>query len=85
MRKLLMTAGCLLLAATLAWAADRDRHANYTDPSAADKGTQTLCKGFYGEDDNLTPCQDWCQQWIEAHEGASCACGDEKCAQDEIH
>ena len=85
MRKLIVAAAFAAVVAGLAFAADQARHATYTDPSAADKGATALCKGFYGEDDNRSPCQDWCAQWLHAHAGASCDCSDGKCAADESH
>lgn len=83
MRKLIVTAAFVAMVAGIAFAADQDRHAAYTDPSAADKGATALCKGFYNQDDNRTPCQDWCEQWLQGHQSASCACADGKCAADE--
>lgn len=85
MRKLIVITALVAMLGGLAFAADQDRHATYTDPSAADKGATALCKGFYGEDDNRTPCQDWCEQWRGAHDGATCECSDGKCAADEMH
>lgn len=87
MRKLIVTAAFIAMVAGVAFAADQDRHAAYTDPSAADKGATALCKGFYNSDDNRTPCQDWCEQWTQAqgHEGAKCECVDGRCDADQIH
>ena len=85
MRKLIATAAFLAMVAGIAFAADHARHATYTDPSAANKGAVALCKGFYGEDDNRSPCQDWCEQWRQSHEGATCECAEGKCDADETH
>ena len=85
MRKLIVSAALVAMLAGIAFAADHDRHASYTDPSAADKGASALCKGFYGQDDNLSPCQDWCDKWREGHEGALCDCSDGRCDADPIH
>jgi len=82
MRKVILAVVFVVAGAASAFTADLDRHANYTDPSAADKGATVLCQGFYDKDDNRTPCQDWCQKWLEGHESGSCECTEGKCAAD---
>lgn len=84
MRKIIVSGIFLIAVAGLAYAADRDRRANYTDPKAAG-AAQAQCKGFYGTDDNLSACNDFCNQWTAAHEGSTCACDDGKCAADDTH
>ncbi|HEY6394507.1 MAG TPA: hypothetical protein VIX12_03750 [Candidatus Binataceae bacterium] len=82
MRRYLLAAGLVVALSGVVYALDRDRHADYTDPSAAADAT-AQCKGFYNTDDNLTACQDWCEQYKSQHEGASCKCDDSKCPADE--
>jgi hypothetical protein len=80
MRKLLVSAAFAIAVAGIAWAADRDRHASFTD--AKTPGT-AQCKGFYGTDDNLTPCNDFCAQYRTDNTGAQCTCDDGKCPADD--
>ena len=81
MRKLIMSVVLVIGLAGIAFAVDRDRHANISDPKAPAAAAQ--CKGFYGLDDNLTACNDYCAQYRTANEGATCACDDGKCPADE--
>lgn len=81
MRKIIISGLFAIAVAGLAYASDRDRHADYTDPKAP--ATATACKGFYNLDDNLSPCNDFCGQWRTEHEGASCECSDGKCPADD--
>jgi hypothetical protein len=80
MRKLILTG---LFAASLAGIAfatvDRDRHADFTDG----KAPAAQCKGFYGTEDNLTQCNDWCGKYVTENSGATCKCDDGKCAADD--
>ena len=70
-----ITAATVVLAATMAFASDIDRHASYTESA----GGATACKEFVGPDDNRSSCQDWCQTWTESHQGASCSCDEGNC------
>jgi hypothetical protein len=81
MRKIIMSGLLAIAVVGLAYAADHDRHADFNDPKtpAAAPG----CKGFYGTDDNLTPCSDFCSQYRTDHEGATCECSDGKCPADD--
>jgi hypothetical protein len=81
MRKIIVAGLFALAVAGMAFAADRDRHASYTDPKAPAAAAQ--CKGFYGTDDNLTPCNDFCGTWRTSNEGAACDCTDGKCPADD--
>ncbi len=81
MRKIIMTGLFAIAAVGLAFAADRDRHANFSDPKAPSAVAQ--CKGFYGTDDNLTACNDFCGQWRSSNEGGTCACDEGKCPADD--
>ena len=80
MRKLLVSAAFAIALLGVAWAADRDRHASFTDPKTPET---TQCKGFYGTDDNLTACNDFCAQYRTDNSGAACACDDGKCPADD--
>jgi hypothetical protein len=81
MRKIMVSGLFAIAIVGIAFAADRDRHASYTDPKAPTAAAQ--CKGFYGTDDNLTACSDFCGTWRTANEGATCACDDGKCPADD--
>jgi hypothetical protein len=81
MRKFVMAGFFAIAIVGLAFAADRDRHASYTDPKAPAAAEQ--CKGFYGTDDNLTPCNDFCSDWRTSNQGSTCACDDGKCPADD--
>lgn len=81
MRKLIMSVVFVIGLAGIAFAVDRDRHANFSDPKAPAAAAQ--CKGFYGLDDNLTACNDYCQQYVTANQGATCTCDDGKCPADD--
>lgn len=70
-----ITAAIIMVAATMAFAADIDRHASYTETA----GAKAVCKEFVGSDDNRTECQDWCAKWTSSHEGGSCSCDDGNC------
>ncbi len=88
MRKLILSG---LFAAALvgtAYAAnDRDRHANFTDGKVAAattaKDAPAECKPFYGTEDNLSACNDWCGQYKTENAGATCTCDEGKCAADD--
>ena len=80
MRKLLVSAAFAIALVGVAWAADRDRHASYTDPKTPETAQ---CKGFYGTDDNLTACNDFCSQYRTDNSGAKCTCEDGKCPADD--
>jgi hypothetical protein len=82
MRKIIMSGLFAIAIVGLAFAADRDRHANYTDPKAP-AAAAALCKGFYGTDDNLSACNDWCGEFRTSNAGASCACDEGKCPADD--
>lgn len=75
-----ITAAIIALAASLAFAADIDRHASYTETA----GGPTACKEFVGSDDNRTDCQDWCTAWAASHQGASCSCDDGNCDKPQL-
>ena len=81
MRKIIMSGLFAIAVVGLAYAADRDRHADFSNPKAAAAGP--ACKGFYNLDDNLTPCNDFCGQWRTDNEGATCECNDGKCPADD--
>lgn len=81
MRKLIVSAIFVVAVGGIAWAADRDRHASFTDPKAPNAEAQ--CKGFYGTDDNLTLCNDFCGQYKTDNQGANCSCDDGKCPADD--
>ena len=81
MRKMIMSGLFAVAMVGLASAADRDRHADFNNPKAPTAAAG--CKGFYGTDDNLTPCNDFCGQWRTDNDGATCECGDGKCAADD--
>ena len=83
MRKIIVSGLFAIAVAGLAFAADRDRHANFTDPKAPAAAAQ--CKGFYGTDDNLTACSDFCEKWRPANEGGTCDCDDGRCPADDHH
>jgi hypothetical protein len=83
MRKLIISGLFAAALAGIAFAADRDRHADYTNPKAPAGQTQSQCKGFYGGDDNLTACADWCGQYRTDNQGATCECGEGKCVADD--
>ena len=80
MRKLLVSAAFAIALLGVAWAADRDRHASFTDPKTPETAQ---CKGFYGTDDNLTACNDFCAQYRTDNSGAACSCDDGKCPADD--
>jgi len=82
MRKIIMSGLFAIAIVGLALAADRDRHANFTDAKASPAGV-AQCKGFYGTDDNLSACNDWCGQYRTSNEGATCACDEGKCPADD--
>ncbi len=82
MRKLIISGLFAAALAGIAFAAnDRDRHADYTDGKAPNAAAQ--CKGFYGSEDNLTLCNDWCGKFITDNSGATCQCGEGKCPADD--
>jgi len=81
MRKILMSGLFAIAVVGLAFAADRDRHANVTDPKAPAAVAQ--CKGFYGTDDNLTLCNDFCGEWRTGNAGGTCACDEGRCPADD--
>ena len=75
MRKMIMSGLFAIAVVGLAYAADRDRHADFNNPKtpAAAAG----CKGFYNLDDNL------CGQWRTDNQGGTCECTDGKCPADD--
>jgi hypothetical protein len=81
MRKLIIAVIFTASVAAIGWAADIDRHASFTDPKTPDAAAQ--CKGFYGSDDNLTACNDFCSNYRTQNEGAKCGCEEGKCASDD--
>jgi hypothetical protein len=81
MRKLIVATVFVIGLAGIAFAADRDRHANITDPKAPAAAAQ--CKSFYGLDDNRTACADYCAQYVAANEGATCTCDEGRCPADD--
>jgi len=83
MRKLVLSALFVVAVAGMAWAADYDRHASFTDPKTPNAPAQ--CKGFYGTDDNLTACNDFCTQLRADNAGATCGCDEGKCPADDMH
>jgi hypothetical protein len=81
MRKIIMSGLFAIAVVGLAYAADHDRHADFSNPKTPT--APAGCKGFYGTDDNLTPCNDFCGQYRTDNEGATCECGDGKCPADD--
>ena len=82
MRKIIISGLFAIAVVGLAYAGgDRDRHADYTNPKTP--SAAAACKGFYGTDDNLSPCNDFCTQWRTDNQGASCECNDGKCPADD--
>jgi hypothetical protein len=81
MRKMIMTGLFAIAVAGLAFAADRDRHADISNPKTPTAAAQ--CKGFYGTDDNLTACTDFCGKYRTDNDGATCDCTDGKCPADD--
>jgi hypothetical protein len=81
MRKIVLSGLFAIAVVGLAFAADHDRHADFTNPKAP--SAVPACKGFYNTDDNLTPCNDFCGQWRTDNPGATCECDDGKCPADE--
>ena len=61
MRKIMVSGLFAIATVGLAYAADMYRHANYGNPKAPTGAAE--CKGFYGTDDNLTACNDFCEKW----------------------
>ncbi|HEY6421391.1 MAG TPA: hypothetical protein VIX59_20520 [Candidatus Binataceae bacterium] len=78
MRTFLFTSVMITVLAGLAFAADIDRHADYSDPSAG-ANAPMQCKTFSRIDDTRTACHDFCDNWKKDHQGATCACGEDKC------
>lgn len=82
MRKIIMSGLFAIAVVGFAYAGgDRDRHADYTNPKTP--SAAAACKGFYGTDDNLSPCNDFCTQWRTDNQGATCECSDGKCPADD--
>jgi hypothetical protein len=81
MRKIIVSGLFAIATVGLAFAADIDRHADFSNPKAPTAAAG--CKGFYGTDDNLTACSDFCEKWRTDNDGATCACSDGKCPADE--
>jgi len=81
MRKIIMSGLFAIAVVGLAYAADHDRHADFSNPKAP--AAEPACKGFYNTDDNLTPCNDFCGQWRTDNQGATCECNDGKCPDDD--
>jgi hypothetical protein len=80
MRKMIMSGLFVIAFVGVAFAIDRDRHADYSNPKAP---AAPQCKSFSGTDDNLTACNDFCGQWRTDNQGATCACDDGKCPADD--
>lgn len=80
MRKLILSGLFAAALAGIAFAADRDRHADFTD---AKTPTVKQCKAFYDTEDNLTLCNDWCGKFKTENAGATCSCDEGKCAADD--
>ena len=80
MRKMILSGLFTIAIVGLASAADRDRHADYSNPKTPNAAQ---CKGFYNLDDNLSPCNDFCGQWRTDNAGATCECSDGKCPADD--
>jgi hypothetical protein len=81
MRKIIMSGLFAIAVVGLAYAADRDRHADFSNPKTPT--APAGCKGFYGTDDNLTACSDFCGQYRTDNAGATCDCNDGKCPADD--
>ena len=81
MRKIIMSGLFAIAVVGLAFAADRDRHADFSSPKTPTAAAG--CKGFYGSDDNLTACTDFCGKFRTDNDGATCDCTDGKCPADE--
>jgi hypothetical protein len=81
-RRLLAVCLVLALSAGSAFAADIDRHGDYTSKDAAGVSSQK-CKSFVGTDDNRSACTDWCSNYIAANSDASCSCDDGACASED--
>jgi hypothetical protein len=81
MRKTILSGLFAIALVGIAFAADRDRHASFTDPKAPSAAAQ--CKGFYGTDDNLSACNDFCGKYRDENQGSTCACDDGKCPADD--
>ncbi|HLX04888.1 MAG TPA: hypothetical protein VKR28_05100 [Candidatus Binatus sp.] len=81
MRKIIMSGLFAIALVGIAFAMDIDRHADFSNPKA--QPAAAGCKGFYGTDDNRTACDDFCGQYRTANDGATCECGEGKCAADE--
>jgi hypothetical protein len=81
MRKMILSGLFAIAVVGLAYAADRDRHADFSDPKTPTAAAK--CKGFYNLDDNLTPCNDFCGKYRTDNEGATCECTDGKCPADD--
>jgi hypothetical protein len=81
MRKIIMSGLFAIAVVGLAYAADHDRHADFSNPKTPNAAAG--CKGFYNTDDNLTPCNDFCGQWRTDNQGGTCECTDGKCPADD--
>lgn len=81
MRKFIVSGLFAIALVGLAFAADIDRHADFSNPKA--QPAAAGCKGFYGTDDNRTACDDFCGKYRTDNEGASCDCAEGKCTADE--
>ncbi len=81
MRKIIMSGLFAVAVVGLAYAgSDHDRHADFSNPKTPTAAPG--CKGFYGTDDNLTACSDFCGQYRTDNPGATCDCDDGKCPAD---
>ena len=81
MRKIILSGLFAIAVVGLAFAADIDRHADFSNPKTPTAAAG--CKGFYGTDDNLSACNDWCGEFRTSNAGASCACDEGKCPADD--
>jgi hypothetical protein len=81
-RRLLVVSLLLALSAGSAFAADIDRHGDFTSKDASG-ATAQKCKNFVGTDDNRSACTDWCSTYLAANSGATCNCDDGACVTED--
>lgn len=80
-RRILATAFLVGLLTGSAFAADIDRHGNYTEKDASGVAAEK-CRNFSGTDDNRSHCADWCSAYIAANASTTCECDDGACPPD---
>jgi hypothetical protein len=80
-RRILVVAFLFAIFTGSAFAADIDRHGNYTEKDASGAAADK-CKNFSGTDDNRSPCMDWCSAYKTADPTAACSCDDGACPPD---